>query len=106
MKNMQLPAEKCQTMADVRVAIDALDQEIVGLLAERIRYIDAAARIKAEREAVRDEDRKAEVLANVDRTARELNMPADLAAALYELMVEYSISYEMTVFDAKVTVTK
>ena len=101
MKNMQLPAEKCQTMADVRVAIDALDQEIVGLLAERIRYIEAAARIKAQRDTVRDEDRKAEVLANVDRAARELNLPADLAAALYELMVEYSIGHEMALFDAK-----
>ena len=42
-------------MAEVRAGIDALDLEIVDLLAVRFRFMTAAARIKADRDAVRDE---------------------------------------------------
>jgi isochorismate pyruvate lyase len=55
-------ADQCTTMAEVRAAIDEVDQRIVTLLAERMRYIEAAARIKQDRDAVRDEARKAEVI--------------------------------------------
>ena len=37
--------EACQTMAEVRVGVDALDRALVTLIAERQRYMDAAARI-------------------------------------------------------------
>ncbi len=100
MTNMLMPPEKCETMAEVRTAIDALDHDIVTLLSERMRYIDAAARIKPDREMVRDEVRKAEVLANVDRAAREMGLPPELAASLYELLIEYSIAHELVHFDA------
>lgn len=101
MSNILVPAEKCSTMTEVRAAIDALDQDIVTLLAERMRYIDAAARIKPERGMVRDEERKAEVLNKVDRAARDLGLPSDLAAALYEQLVEYSIAHELVKFDSR-----
>ena len=42
---MRAPAE-CQSMADVRSAIDALDQEIVTLLASRAAFIDRASELK------------------------------------------------------------
>ena len=47
--------EDCDTMAEVRAGIDALDLQIVDLLAIRFRFMTAAARIKADRGAVRDE---------------------------------------------------
>ena len=46
--------ERCATMAEVRQGVDALDRALVTLLAERQRYMDAAARIKQDRGAVRD----------------------------------------------------
>ena len=42
---MRPPAE-CQSMAEVRSAIDALDQEVVHLLAQRATYIDRASALK------------------------------------------------------------
>ena len=100
MKNMLLPPEKCMTMADVRAAIDELDHDIVTLLAERMRYIDAAARIKTSRETVRDEARKSEVIDKVAEAARQHGLPVDLARALYDQLVEYSIAHELARFDA------
>ena len=93
------PAE-CRTMAEVRQGVDALDARIVALVGERFRYMDAAARIKPDREAVRDEGRKAQVLANVARLARENDVPEAVAEALYERLVEASIAYELRRFDS------
>jgi isochorismate pyruvate lyase len=87
-------------MAEVRHGVDRLDEEIVALIGERFRYMDAAARIKPAREAVRDEGRKAQVLANVERLAVEHGVPPDAAAELYERLVEASIAYELRRFDA------
>jgi isochorismate pyruvate lyase len=94
------PAE-CGTMAEVRQGVDALDRQIVALIGERFRYMDAAARIKPVREAVRDEARKAEVLANVAAHAERAGVPAEVAAELYERLVEASIAYEFVAFDER-----
>jgi isochorismate pyruvate lyase len=87
-------------MAEVRRGVDRLDEEIVRLIGERFRYMDAAARIKPAREAVRDEGRKAQVLANVARLARAHDVPEDAAHELYERLVEASIAYELRRFDS------
>jgi isochorismate pyruvate lyase len=94
------PPDDCQTMAEVRAGVDWLDREILGLLGERFRYMDAAARIKRQREKVRDEGRKAQVLGNVEALAQHHAVPAQAAAELYERLVEASIAYEFVQFDA------
>ena len=91
--------EACAGMAEVRAGIDALDRRLVALIAERLSFIAAAARIKPDRAAVRDEWRKADVLAKVEHVSRELGVPADLTADLWERLVEYSIAHEFVVFD-------
>ena len=97
--NRTAPAA-CRTMIEVRHGVDRLDEAIVALIGERFRYMDAAARIKPVREAVRDEGRKAQVLANVERLAREHGVPEAAAGELYERLVEASIAYELGRFDA------
>jgi isochorismate pyruvate lyase len=93
--------EACQTMTDVRTGVDALDLRIVALLAERFGYMRAAARIKPERGHVRDEDRKAQVIANARAEAERLGLPAEAIADLWDRLVEASIAYEMDAFDRK-----
>lgn len=92
------PAD-CTTMAEVRAGIDALDRELVTLFAQRLRYIAAAARIKPDRDLVRDEWRKADVLAKVAATSRDQGVPTDLTAQLWETLIEYSIAHEFVLFD-------
>lgn len=94
------PAD-CRTMTEVRHGVDRLDEEIVALIGERFRYMDAAARIKPDRGAVRDEGRKAEVIANARRLARPANVPDAAIAELYERLVEASIAYEFDRFDER-----
>ncbi len=95
-----IPAADCTSMAEVRAGVDALDREIVALLGRRMRYMEAAARIKPGREAVRDEARKAEVIENAMAAAAGHDVPIALVGALYEILVEGSIAYELDVWDA------
>jgi isochorismate pyruvate lyase len=88
-------------MAQVRAGVDALDAEIVSRLGERFRYMDAAARIKPDRAAVRDEWRKADVLAKVAAHAAAAGVPAEVAADLWDRLVEASIDYELDRFDER-----
>jgi isochorismate pyruvate lyase len=91
--------EQCQTMHQVRAGVDDVDRQVVALFRRRFGYMDAAARIKPDRSAVRDEWRKADVLAKVDAAAAELGVDRALMARLYEDLVETSIAHELEVFD-------
>ena len=91
----------CMTMTDVRAGVDAVDRALVALLVERFGYMDAAARIKPDRGAVRDEARKTEVIANARAAAAAGGIPADAIAAIWERLVEASIAYEFEAYDRK-----
>lgn len=94
-----LKPDACATMIDVRRGVDEVDRRIVALLAERFGYMRAAARIKPERGHVRDEARKAQVIASARAEADRLGAPGGVIAALWEQLVEESIAYEMAEFD-------
>lgn len=92
--------DSCQTMADVRAGVDAVDAALVALLVRRFGYMDAAARIKADRGAVRDEGRKAQVIANARAHAATQGLSPDRIAAIWEVLVEQSIAHEFVQWDA------
>lgn len=97
--NETVDPELCTSMQQVRAGVDDVDRKLVALLKRRFGYMDAAARIKPDRSAVRDEWRKADVLAKVDAAAEEMGVDRLLMARLYEDLVETSIAYELEVFD-------
>ena len=99
MPDYPLDPENCKTMSDVRAGVDALDAELVALLARRFAYMRAAARIKPNRDAVRDEARKAEVVGNAVTLAEQAGLPAELIADLWDRLVEGSIAYELVEWD-------
>ena len=86
-------------MAEVRAGVDALDRELVALLATRFGYMRAAARIKNSRDAVRDETRKASVIAAAVAEGEALGVPAEVIADIWERLVEGSIAYEFAEWD-------
>ena len=95
-----LPPADCTTMTEVRAGVDDVDRQVVALLQRRFGYMDAAARIKPAREAVRDEWRKADVLAKVDAAAAAAGIDRQLAARLYEDLIETSIAHELGRWDS------
>jgi isochorismate pyruvate lyase len=99
MPDMPPDPDICRTMDEVRQGVDALDAQLVELLAQRFAYMRAAARIKPERGQVRDEARKAQVIANARARAEALGLPGDVIAALWDRLVEGSIAYEYEHWD-------
>lgn len=91
--------EQCRTMDEVRRGVDALDADLVEQLARRFAYMRAAARIKPERGQVRDETRKAEVIANARSRAEALGLPGEMVEDLWDRLVELSIGYEYERWD-------
>lgn len=98
MSDIREPAD-CTTMTEVRAGVDDVDQRIVDLIARRFGYMAAAARIKPDRDSVRDEWRKADVKAKVDRAAGAAAIDRALISRLYEELIEASIAYELELFD-------
>jgi isochorismate pyruvate lyase len=91
--------DDCTSMIEVREGVDATDRELVALLDRRFGYMRAAARIKPSRDTVRDEDRKAAVIAAAKADAEARGIPADVVEDVWERLVEGSIAYEFDVWD-------
>ncbi|MEX0341300.1 MAG: chorismate mutase [Erythrobacter sp.] len=96
--DFKLP-ENCTSMAEVRLGVDTTDRELMELLDRRFGYMRAAARIKTDRNVVRDEGRKKEVIENARADARERGLPAEKIAQIWDDLVETSIAYELVEWD-------
>ncbi len=93
--------DDCQNMTEVRAGVDTVDAEMMRLLGRRFAYMNAAARIKADRDLVRDEARKEQVLDNAEANASAQGVPAGFTRNWWEQLVEASIAYELRIWDEK-----
>jgi isochorismate pyruvate lyase len=92
--------QACETMKDVRAGVDEIDRMLVALIARRQGYMDAAARIKTDRNVVRDEARINQVLANVKAEAEKQGLAWSIAEPVWREMMERCIAYEFDIWDA------
>ena len=107
MDDMRLPARRftapdpadCQNMSDVRAGVDEIDRLLVALIARRQGYMDAAARIKTDRNVVRDEKRIQDVLAKVKAEAERQGLEWSIAEPVWRKLMERCIAYEFGVWD-------
>ena len=86
-------------MEEVRAGIDAIDEALVGLMANRQRYIEAAARIKTDRSEVRLEWRIEEVVAKVLAAAEREGLSKRIAESVWRELIEQSIAHEFDFHD-------
>jgi len=93
--------EACQTMVEVRVGVDALDQALVTLLAERQRYMEAAARIKTDRNVVHDQARIEDVVAKVKAGAVAAGLSTAIAEPVWRTLIDQSIAHELKAWDQR-----
>lgn len=86
-------------MDEVRDGVDRMDRALAALIAERTRYMEAAARIKPSRDVVRDADRIEDVVSKVKAAARKVGLPETVAEPVWRELVEQSIQHEFQVWD-------
>jgi isochorismate pyruvate lyase len=91
--------EDCAAMAEVRQGVDALDRALVALLAERQRYMDAAARIKPDRSVVHDDARIEDVVTKVLAAAGPAGLSPAIAEPVWRTLIDRCIAHEFETFD-------
>lgn len=82
------------SLARVRERIDAIDAQIVTLLAERGRYVKDAARFKRDSFQVSAPQRQQEVIDTVRRLAEETGAFPEVVEACYRAMIAGFIARE------------
>lgn len=90
--SVEVPA--CASLQEVRARIDALDERIVRLLAERFAYAGQAAGFKRSAAEVPAPERVAEVVSRVRRIATENGAPPGGVEQVYRALIEAMISIE------------
>lgn len=92
-------APATHTLADVRAAIDALDDRIVALIAERQGWVERAGELKRGEptDAVRAPTRVAAVITKVRGLAEQHGASPDVVERTYRAMIAAFIDYELEV---------
>ena len=81
--------------------IDALDEDLVALLARRQAYIERAAMLKVSRDQIRDNARIEDVVAKVVAAAKNAGLSPKIAENVWRGLIEASIAHEYQAFDNK-----
>ncbi len=88
-----------QTLSQVRTAIDAIDGELIHLLARRQYFVEQAGRLKPKNnaQAVADPERVAQVIADRRQWALAVGLSPEVAEAVWQSMIAAFIELELKV---------
>lgn len=85
----------CNSLEEVRSNIDAIDQKIVSLIAQRGSFVMQAARFKKTTEDVKAPQRVEQVISKVRTLAAESKANPDVTEAVYRAMIAAFINAEL-----------
>lgn len=87
-------AQNCQSMDEVRVEIDRIDEQMVDLICERFAYVDRAWQLKNSPADATVPWRIQQVIDKVRARAEKNELPPELVEALWRQMIGWFIQYE------------
>ncbi|WP_194816821.1 chorismate mutase [Nocardia sp. XZ_19_385] len=85
-----------QSLDEVRARIDALDAQLIRLLAERQGLVRTAATFKTDEQAVRAPDRVARVVTLARERAAAAGLAPEVAEAVWRAMIGAFIDLELS----------
>lgn len=91
---MKKPSE-CDSIEDVREAIDDIDREIIDALGRRFQYVKAITRFKKTEAEVRATDRYNAVLRARRQWAADAGIDPEVVEQMYRALIAYFIDEEM-----------
>ena len=91
---MPLAPDACTNLDEIRTGMDAIDREIVALIARRVDYVRNAAKFKTSSANVAAPDRVAAVLKTRREWAEAAGLSGEVIEGLYRDLVSYSVSEE------------
>jgi len=95
------PAADCQSKADIRTAIDALDEELLKLFALRQTYVRRMAQLKKSPDEAFDQDRIETMVAALKAKAETLGLEGDQAEAVWRTLIDWNVDYERRTIAAR-----
>jgi isochorismate pyruvate lyase len=100
MDSHQIPPDQCANLDEIRAGMDAIDREIVALIARRVAYVRKAADFKTSSASVAAPERVAAVLKTRRQWAEAAGLGGDVIEALYRDLVAYCVSEEHKQWEA------
>ncbi|MDA3909560.1 MAG: chorismate mutase [Sulfurimonas sp.] len=94
---------KCNSLQEVRTAIDKLDDSLVELISERSHLIRQAAAFKESVEEVKADDRIDFIMQKVRHKAIELDVSPNMISDLFTIMINEMVETEISEFRNKQT---
>ncbi|OQE40116.1 hypothetical protein PENCOP_c006G03408 [Penicillium coprophilum] len=96
------PTTCCDSLDEIRTALDDIDNEILSLLNRRAAYVREATRFKSTRASVNVPSRNEAVLKQAEQQAVEIGVPVTIARAAMGAILNSSVPFEECIFDAYV----
>lgn len=93
--------KECNTIEDIRYAIDTIDQQIMKLFGQRFDYVKEIVRFKSSEEEIIAQKRFDEVIARRKELAIQNGLDPEVIAQMYKLLINYFISEEMKLLKVK-----
>lgn len=97
---MKQPSQ-CESLEDIRNAIDEIDREVIALIGKRAGYVQAAAGFKKDRGAVRAPERVVAMLEKRADWAREKGLDPQMITELYANLINHFIDRELNQWKQK-----
>ena len=89
---------KCNSLKDVRVEIDKLDDKLVELISKRSHLIRQAAAFKDTVDEVKDPDRVEFIMQKVRHKAIEASVSPNMISELFTIMINEMVETEIAEF--------
>ena len=86
--------DECQSILDIRDAVNEYDHRIIQLLGERYVYVREAVRFKKGEEDIRRPGHIAELLEQRRAWAREANVDEDFVESIYRTLTDHSFDLQ------------
>jgi isochorismate pyruvate lyase len=91
-------AADCESLEEIRAAIDTLDKELLSTLSKRQQYVLKASSFKKDEEHVRAPDRVASMITKRQEWARQVGLSPELSENLFRMLVAHFIGTELREF--------
>jgi isochorismate pyruvate lyase len=97
-----MSAEDCNSIEEIREAIDHIDEKIISLLGERYKYVKEVVRFKEPtEESIVAKSRFDEVISSRRRLAEQWGLDPDLIEKIYRELLSHFIEEELKMIRKK-----
>lgn len=93
-------ASACENMEEIRKEIDDLDRQVIGLIGQRYKYVQAAAKFKKDESSVKAPERFKSMLEKRREWAVIEGLSPDAIEKMYRDLVNYFIAEELKTWKA------